>query len=61
MYKKYKTLTDAGHRLAPLTALPPPPSGWVTLAAENYMQVAPDIPAVTAGQYIIMTIVAICF
>ena len=24
LYKKYKTLTDAGHRLAPLTAPPPP-------------------------------------
>eukprot|EP00731_Ephydatia_muelleri_P024343 Em0016g614a len=49
LYKKYKTLTDAGHVLAPLTAPPPPPSGWVTVSSENYTQVAPDIPTVTVG------------
>ena len=57
LYKKYKTLADAGHRLAPLTAPSSPPSGRVTVSGENYMQVAPDIPTVTVtvtvGQYIL--------
>ena len=53
LYKKHKTLTEAGHRLAPLTPPAPPPSGWVTVSSENYLQVAPDLPTVTAGQYTI--------
>ena len=53
LYKKHKTLTDAGHRPAPLNPLVPPPSGWVTISSENYLQVAPDLPTVTAGQYTI--------
>lgn len=53
LYKKHKTLTEAGHRLAPLIPPAPPPSGWVTVSSENYLQVAPDLPTVTAGQYTI--------
>ena len=62
LYKKYKMLTDAGHVIAPLTAPPPPPSGWVTVSSENYTQVAPDIPTITVGQYILRLVTfAICF
>ena len=50
LYKKHKTL---GHRLAPLAPPAPPPSGWVTVSSENYLQVAPDLQTVTAGQYTI--------
>lgn len=53
LYKKHKTLTEAGHRVAPPTPPAPPPSGWVTVSSENYLQVAPDLPTVTAGQYTI--------
>ena len=59
LYKKHKTLTEAGHRLAPLTPPAPPPSGWVTVSSENYLQVAPDLPTVTAGQYTIKRISAL--
>ena len=52
--QKHKTLTDAGHSLAPLNPPAPPPSGWVTVSSENYLQVAPDLPTVTAGQYTII-------
>ena len=54
LYKKHKALTDAVHRLAPLNPPAPPPSGWVTVSSENYLQVAPDLPTVTAGQYTIL-------
>ena len=53
LYIKHKTLTDAGHRLAPLSPPAPPPSGWVTVSSENYLQLAPDLLTVTAGQFTI--------
>ena len=53
LYKKHKSLTEAGHRLAPLTPPAPPPSGWVTISSENYQAVAPNLPTVTAGQFTI--------
>ena len=53
LYKNHNTLTEAGHRLAPLISPAPPPSGWVTVSSENYLQVAPDLPSVTASQYTI--------
>ena len=54
LYKKHKTLTDTGHKLVPLNPPAPPPSGWVTVSSENYLQVAADLPTVTAGQYTII-------
>ena len=48
LYKKHRTLTEAGHTLAPLSPPAPPPSGWVTITEENHLQVSLDLPT---GQY----------
>ena len=53
LYKKHKILTEAGQRLVPLTSPAPPPSGWVTVSSENYLQVAPNLPTITPGQWTI--------
>ena len=49
-HKKHKALTDAGVTVAALTPQAPPLSGWVTVSSDNYMQLQPNLPAVTAGQ-----------
>ena len=52
--KKHKTLTEAGHMLAPLSPPAPPPRGWVTVTEENYIRVAQNLPTVTAGQHTLL-------
>ena len=49
LYKKHKTLTDAGLRLPPLSSPSPPPSGWVTVSSKK--TIFKLLWTVTAGQY----------
>ena len=55
-YKKHQTLTEAGHQLAPLVFPTPPPSDWLTVLSNNYLQVPLKLPTVTAGQYVIQNL-----
>ena len=50
LYQKYKNLSDTGQQLAPLGHPTLPLSGWTTVTSENYLQVAQNIPTVTAGE-----------
>ena len=49
LYRKYKTLTEAGESVALPSCPPPPLSGWVSVKDDSYQIVAPSIPSVTAG------------
>ena len=49
MYKKLKAISDAGETTATVNPPAPPPSGWVTITEDNYLTVAQDLPAITAG------------
>ena len=49
LYRKYKTLSDAGENVL-LPSIPPPPiSGWTAMTSENYQSLALSVPPVTHG------------
>ena len=49
LYRKYRSLTDAGKQVA-LSACPSPPiSGWRSVTEDTYRTIAPSIPLVTSG------------
>lgn len=50
LYRKYKSLADAGKNVSlPCSPPSPPISGWITMSSENYQSLAPSIPPVTQG------------
>ena len=49
MYKKLKAITNAEDVTVTMSPPAPPPSGWVTITEDNYLTIAQDLPAVTAG------------
>lgn len=51
LYRKYKTLSDAGKHVS-IPSIPPPPiTGWTVMNGENYQSLAPTIPPVTQGVF----------
>ena len=52
LYRKYKSLADAGKNVSlPTTPPPPPISGWITMSNENYQALSSTIPPVTHGKF----------
>ena len=56
LYRKYRSLVDAGQQVS-LPACPPLQfSGWKVVTDDTYQTIAPSIPAVTSGLTIILFI-----
>lgn len=54
LYRKYRSLADAGKNVSlPTTPPPPPISGWITMSSENYQTLSSSIPPVTHGKFYI--------
>lgn len=54
VYRKFKSLADAGKNVSLPTTPPLPMSGWITMSSENYQALSSSIPPVTHGKYILM-------
>jgi hypothetical protein len=50
VYRKYKSLADAGKNVSLPTTPPPPISGWITMSSANYQALTSSIPPVTHGK-----------
>ena len=60
LYRKYQRLTESGKDVAHPDYPSPPPSGWKVVNENTYKDIAPSIPLVTTGTYIIYVII-LCY
>ena len=52
LYKKYRSLADAGNHVSLPSAPMPPISGWKVVTDNTYKEIVPTIHAVTSGKFI---------
>ena len=61
VYRKYKSLVDAGECFALPPCPSPPLSGWKVVTEENHLTIAPSIPPVTQGHHALFIYLFIYF